>query len=270
MRKNIYLFFAILLFSQLGLCEQKFHAIQTGRPGVTMNIALMDIPGNSKTALLVIPGSDGADGRVMVWSAYSLSTGSLQYLYANNDIFRNAGITLVATGCPSDQTEKMGQCADDYRKSAQYAEDFQKIIDLLKNKYGFEKIFVFGHSSGGISTRWLAVNIADQLDGVINSSAMNRTAGALASSMLNFDMSKIKIPVLNIAHQDDLCPSTPYWIVKNYSHDNLVTVRGGGTSGFVCGGANRHSFEGRQRGVSRAIAKWITTQEVQWVVDTDD
>ena len=105
---------------------------------------------------------------------------------------------------------------------------------------------------------------------MINSSAMNRTAGALASSMLNFDMSKIKIPVLNIAHQDDLCPSTPYWIVKNYSHDNLVTVRGGGTSGFVCGGANRHSFEGRQRGVSRAIAKWITTQEVQWVVDTDD
>ena len=76
--------------------------------------------------------------------------------------------------------------------------------------------------------------------------------------------------VLNIAHEDDQCPSTPYFIVKNYSKGNLVTVKGGGSSGFVCGGANHHSFEGRQRGVSRAIVKWVSTGEVQEIVDNDE
>lgn len=99
---------------------------------------------------------------------------------------------------------------------------------------------------------------------------MNGTAGSLANSTLGFDMSKITIPVLNIAHEADECPSTPYFIVKKYSTNNLITVKGGGSSGDLCGGANRHSFEGRQRGVSKAIVKWITTGEVQPVVDSDD
>lgn len=88
--------------------------------------------------------------------------------------------------------------------------------------------------------------------------------------MLNFDMSAIQIPVLNIAHENDACPSTPYFIVKKYSRDNLVTVRGGGQSGSVCGGKNYHSFEDRQHGVSRAIIQWITTGEVRKLVDTDE
>ena len=83
-------------------------------------------------------------------------------------------------------------------------------------------------------------------------------------------MAAIKIPVLNIAHEQDECRSTPYATVKRYSRNNLVTVRGGGQTGFVCGGANRHSFEDRQRGVSRAIIKWMTTGEVQTYVDSDD
>ena len=70
--------------------------------------------------------------------------------------------------------------------------------------------------------------------------------------------------------QNDACQSTPYHTVKRYAKDNLVTVRGGGQSGHICGGANRHSFEGRQRGVSRAIMQWMTTGTVQAVVDTDD
>ena len=109
----------------------------------------------------------------------------------------------------------------------------------------------------------------DQFKGVINSSVMNYAYGDLARSTIGFDMNAIKIPVLNIAHEDDRCPSTPYFMVKNYSKDNLVTVRGGGQTGHICGRANRHSFEGRQKGVAKAIVKWITTGEVQKYVDDD-
>jgi pimeloyl-ACP methyl ester carboxylesterase len=195
---------------------------------------------------------------------------SLQYFYPHAELFKQAGIALVAMGCPTDQWEREGQCDDDYRSSKQYVDDVSKVIQLLRKQYAFKDFYIFGHSSGGISSRWLSLKMPDQLKGAINSSVMNGTAGTLARSMWSFDMAAIKIPVLNIAHEKDACPSTPYAAVKRYSRNNLVTVRGGGQTGFVCGGANHHSFEDRQRGVSRAIIKWMTTGEVQTYVDSDD
>lgn len=249
---------------------QIFAPIATDRLGVTMNIVMLSPPPESKTALLVIPGTDGAEGRIMLRGSLAPERGAMQYLYANADLFEKANITLVATGCPTDEWKSYGMCMDAYRKSDTYAQDFSKIIQFLKETFQFEKFYVFGHSSGGISTRWLSVKIPSQLSGIINSSIMNGTAGSLANSTLGFDMRKITVPMLNIAHEADQCPSTPYFIVKNYAKDNLVTVKGGSTNGPVCGGANHHSFEGRQRGVSRAIVKWITTGEVQAVVDSDE
>lgn len=251
-------------------CAQTFYPIQTNRPNVTMNALLLRNDSGAKTALLIVPGTDGSEGRMFVKGPLAHRYGAMQYLYDNADVFLDAGISLVATGCPTDQIERYGQCYDDYRKSSEYADDFSRIISHLKEKHGYEKFYVFGHSSGGISTRWLSVNLSSQISGIVNSSIMNGVAGSLASSTVNFDMKKITVPVLNIAHEDDQCPSTPYHIVKNYSNGNLVTVKGGGTSGHVCGGSNHHSFEGRQRGVSKAIVRWIATQQVQTIVDSDD
>ena len=249
---------------------QVFHVLPTDRPDARMNIVVLSPPTLSKTALLVIPGSDGSEGRVMVKGVFSAVRGGLQYLYPHADLFAAAGITLVATGCPTDEWQSYGMCADDYRKSDRYAQDFSKIIQFLKENHQIENFYVFGHSSGGISSRWLSLHLQPQLNGAIHSSIMNGRAGNLAYTMPSFDMKKIQIPMLNIAHEDDQCPSTPYLTVKNYSTGNLVTVKGGGTSGPVCGNTNRHSFEGRQRGVARAIVKWMTTSEVQTLVETDD
>jgi poly(3-hydroxyalkanoate) synthetase len=196
--------------------------------------------------------------------------GALQYLNPHAAMFKDAGIALVAMGCPTDQWENPNQCYDDYRSSQQYVGDVKKVIDFLREKYAFKDFYVFGHSSGGISSRWLSLKMPDLFKGAINSSVMNVPYDALARSMVGFDMNAIKIPVLNIAHEDDQCSSTPYSIVKRYSRDNLVTVRGGGQSGHICGGAHRHSFEGRQKGVSSAIIKWITTGEVQKYIDSDN
>lgn len=247
-----------------------FHAVPTDRAGVTMNIALLEPSQPARKVLLVVAGTDGSEGRIMIQGAMAATSGRLQYLAPHADLFDQAGIALVAMGCPTDQWARFGQCDDDYRSSQQYVDDVTKVMDFLRAQYGWQDFYVFGHSSGGISSRWLSLKMPTQLKGAVNSSAMNGTAGSLARSMVRFDMSAITIPVLNIAHEDDQCPSTPYHTVKRYAKDNLVTVRGGGQSGHICGGANRHSFEGRQRGVSRAIVQWMTTGNVQAVVDTDD
>jgi Serine aminopeptidase, S33 len=246
-----------------------FHAVPTDRAGVTMNIALLEPSQAARKVLLVVAGTDGSEGRIMIQGAMAPFRGALQYLAPHADLFDQAGIALVAMGCPTDQWVRYGQCDDDYRSSQQYVDDVTKVMDFLRTQYGWPEFYVFGHSSGGISSRWLSLKMPTQLKGAVNSSVMNGTAGSLARSMVRFDMSAITIPVLNIAHEDDQCPSTPYHTVKRYAKDNLVTVRGGGQSGHICGGANRHSFEGRQRGVSRAIVQWMTTGQVQTVVDTD-
>lgn len=247
-----------------------FHAVPTDRAGVTMNIALLEPSQPARKVLLVVAGTDGSEGRIMIQGAMAATSGRLQYLAPHADVFDQAGIALVAMGCPTDQWARFGQCDDDYRSSQQYVDDVSKVMDFLRAQYGWQDFYVFGHSSGGISSRWLSLKMPTQLKGAVNSSVMNGTAGSLARSMLRFDMSAITIPVLNIAHEDDQCPSTPYHTVKRYAKDNLVTVRGGGQSGHICGGANRHSFEGRQRGVSKAIVQWMTTGQVQTVVDADD
>lgn len=262
---------ALAVFASFGFAQTPvFFAVPTDRSDVTMNVVVMDPEAPIDKVLLVVPGTPGSEGRIMLRGKLAASYGALQYFYPHTTMFKDAGIALVAMGCPTDQWANFGQCYDDYRSSQQYAGDVKKVIEFLREKYTVKDFYLFGHSSGGISSRWLSLNMPDQFKGVINSSIMNSAAGGLARSTIGFDMKAIKIPVLNIAHQDDLCPSTPYVTVKNYSKDNLVTVRGGGQTGHVCGGTNRHSFEGRQKGVSKAIVKWITTGEVQKYVDDDD
>ena len=252
------------------LCEQGFYKIPLDRSGVTMNIALLtEHKAGNRKALLVVKGGDA---NLEIKGLFTPNRGRMQFLYGNMDIFLNSNIALIDTGCPSDKLKEYNGCGDSYRKSPEYAKDFKSIIEFLGKNYGFEDFYVFGHSSGGISTKWLSVNLEGELKGAINSSVMTRSRGTdnLAYSVVGFDMGKIKIPVLNVSHKDDACLTTPYHTVKGYSNNNLVTVLGGGASGPLCEDTNHHSFEGRQRGVSRAIAKWIATGEVQAVVDSDD
>lgn len=245
-----------------------FYEVPTDRMGVTMNIIVMEPARPNQKVLLVVPGSPGSDGRIMLRNVGAAER-SVQYMGPYKEMFDSSGIALVGMGCPTDQWLNSEQCGDEYRSSQQYFDDVDKVIAFLKLKNGFKEFYLFGHSSGGISSRWLSLRMPEQFKGVINSSVMNRRFGALAKSMTDFDMRAIKIPVLNIAHESDTCGSTPYALVKNYSNGNLITVRGGEGSGDVCGRNHRHSFAGRQKAVSRAIINWINKSEVESLISEE-
>jgi hypothetical protein len=245
-----------------------FYEVPTDRVGVTMNIIVMEPKLPKLKVLLVVPGSPGSDGRVMLKNT-TPEDRAVQYFGQYKEMFETSEIALVGMGCPTDQWLNSEKCGDDYRSSQQYFDDVNKVIAFLKLKNGFKDFYLFGHSSGGISSRWLSLRMPEQFKGVINSSVMNRRFGALAKSMPDFDMRAIKIPVLNIAHENDTCGSTPYALVKNYSNGNLITVRGGEGSGEVCGRSHRHSFAGRQKAVSKAIIKWINSGEVESLITAD-
>lgn len=259
------IFLGIILSTFISISRAQvpvFHEVPTNRVGVTMNIIIMESEPPMQKVLLVVPGSPGSDGRVMLKSTTPFDR-SVQYFGPHKAMFESSGIALVGVGCPTDQWFNKDNCGDDYRSSQQHIDDMNVVVAFLKQRNGFKDFYIFGHSSGGISSRWLSLRMPEQFKGVINSSVMNKSFGGLANSMSNFDMRAIKIPVLNIAHENDTCGSTPYDLVKKYSNGNLITVRGGEGSGEVCGRLHRHSFAGRQKAVSKAIIKWINTGEVE-------
>ena len=110
---------------------------------------------------------------------------NLNFLKNNTNLFAQAGIALVVMDCPSDENSvgagntPLG-CSDDYRSSKKHAEDVRKILALLKEKYGITKFFIMGHSYGTISSKWLAKNLGNEIQGSIHSAAMTMNTMLLA------------------------------------------------------------------------------------------
>ncbi|HKB61662.1 MAG TPA: alpha/beta fold hydrolase [Burkholderiales bacterium] len=189
------------------------------------------------------------------------------FMRMNQHIFAQEGIALVIMDCPTDQWGAPGPrpsaCFDNYRSSKQHADDVRSVIARLRDEHGFSKIFVMGHSMGTVSSRWLAKNLGSEISGSIHSASMNGpTRDGFANSVSGVSYDTIAAPVLHVHNENDACPGTPYYVVKGYAGENLVTVRGGVPAGDPCGGTHLHSYGGREELVVRSIISWIKTKKV--------
>ena len=223
----------------------------------------------SDTALLYFRGYPGI---ARIQSVADKDRNLQPFMRKNQPLFADEGIALVVMDCPTDQwgstgTPRVTGCRDDYRSSKQHADDVRSVIAKLRNEYGFSKIYVMGHSMGTISSRWLAKNLGNEIDGSIHSSSMNgNNHFGYANSLAGFPYGSIAAPVLHIHNENDACPGTPYSIVKDYAGENLVTVRGGVPGGDPCGATHLHSFQGRESLVVRSIISWIKTGKVDRLI----
>jgi len=189
------------------------------------------------------------------------------FMRMNQHIFAQEGIALVIMDCPTDQWGAPGPrpsaCFDNYRSSKEHADDVRSVIARLRDEHGFSKIFVMGHSMGTVSSRWLAKNLGSEISGSIHSASMNGpTRDGFANSVSGVSYDTIAAPVLHVHNENDACPGTPYYVVKGYAGENLVTVRGGVPAGDPCGGTHLHSYGGREELVVRSIISWIKTKKV--------
>lgn len=228
-----------------------------------------------ETALLVFRGWPGI---ARLQSANDWRR-NLNFMQDRVSLFLEAGISLVIVDCPTDHNALLGaydpaSCDDAYRSSRQHVDDVTRVIDKLKTDHGLSRFYVFGHSYGTISSKWLAHHLGDRLAGSIHSAAQTRAGGmrfaGYASTAMSVDLSKLQAPSLHIHHGNDACPYTPYETVQRYAGANLVTVRGGRTSGDPCGARHYHSYEGRESEASQAVIAWITRREVQAMVGAPD
>jgi len=188
----------------------------------------------------------------------------LAFMRMNQHIFNDEAIALVVMDCPTDQ---WNSCYDSYRSSNEHADDVRSVITRLKDEQGISKIYLFGHSLGTISSRWLAKNLGNDINGSIHSASINlANPKGYGSSVYNFPYDTIVTPILHVHNENDACKFTPYSAVKKYAGENLVTVRGGVPEGDPCGGSHLHSYLGREELVVRSIISWIKTKKVDRLI----
>ena len=220
------------------------------------------------TALLFFRGYPGIS---RIETVNDRNRNLLPFMRANQKQFMENAIALVVMDCPTDQWGmKDGNptaCLDDYRSSMRHADDVKNILEILKKKHGYSRIYIMGHSAGTISSRWLALHLGTGISGSIHSASMTLPNPAgMASSVKEIDLTAIKAPMIHVHHENDACKHTPYSNVKAYSRGNLITVRGGEPKGNPCRGEHFHSYMGRGDVVIAAIINWIKTGKVEAVV----
>ncbi|WP_281890752.1 alpha/beta hydrolase [Limnohabitans sp. TEGF004] len=194
------------------------------------------------------------------------------YAFTKIDFFPSKGVTFVAVDCPTDQwgssvrsADPFG-CSDTYRSSEQHAADISQLIKHLKDQKGIERVFIWGHSYGSVSSRWLATRLGDQIQGSIHSASMSISGGGrffdYGRSIKQMDMSKASAPWVFVHNESDACAGTAYAPIQAIAGKNLITVRGGIPEGDPCRAGHYHSYQGRELDALEAIADWMMTGKI--------
>lgn len=285
MKRGLFGFFVFLLLlaSQTLLAQtETLIEVDTGRTtsrgGNTVPIvhrAILTMPdGPADTALLYFRGTPGY---ALIRSLQDKQR-NLGWVGNGLPYLLQAGIALVQMDCPTDQWGETPRppatkCLNDYRSSKQHADDVRRIMARLRERHGLSNLYIMGHSIGTISSRWLAINLGkEEIAGTIHSAAINspRPRGYLLDILgdlsSQFPRRAAGAPMLHAHNEKDACSSTPYEFVRNYSKDNLLTVRGGIPEGDPCGAGHLHSHQGREEVVMKSMVSWIKTKKVDRLI----
>jgi hypothetical protein len=251
-------------------------------PAVLRAVSIASTKSRPKQAMLFFPGWPG-----IMWIPENFqpermvqnSSKSKFFVTKNLELFAAQEIVLVMIDCPTDEwgsstrtRDPMG-CGDSYRSSQRHADDIRKLIRHLRERQGVEKFYVMGHSYGTISSRWLAANLGNEIEGSIHSASLTHLSAPqnprltdYGNSLPRFSNDLISQPYLYIHNDQDQCHSNQYPSIQKIVPDRLITVKGGIAEGDPCGGGHLHSFQGREVEALNAILKWVNTREITPVV----
>ena len=255
------------IFSEI-LIDEALNRTRANAP-VHMRAILVKPNAPTDTALMMFRGSPGY---AKIESVKDKNRNYANFVRQNEVLFIREGIALVVMDCPTDQWGEYGgpgptNCFDDYRSSKAHADDVRRIMAVLREQHGYSKFYVLGHSQGTVSSRWMAKQLGNEIEGSIHSASINvANPKGYAKSMRDFPYQSITTPMIHIHNEKDACSGTPYKLVQAYAGENLITVRGGIPEGEPCGAGHLHSHQGREEVVAKTVIGWIKTRQVPRVI----
>jgi len=193
------------------------------------------------------------------------------FLVRSANIFAEKGFLVAVIYIPSNRKVK-GRYWE-FRMSSEHVYDVNKVITFLKKEVPKKPIWIVGTSMGTISAANLAINLKNEIDGLVLTSSITKSdphwAGKVICryprGILSMNLEKITVPTLVVSHRDDSCVWTPAENAKNLKEalvnapkTEIMCFEGGKNSKREpCYGRAHHGFYGIEEKVVSAISEFI-------------
>jgi len=169
-----------------------------------------------------------------------------------------AAFNVALMGNASD----MRQLDDHHRVSREHMQDIAAVIAQIRTQNALP-IWLIGTSLGTISAAAAAIELGSAVDGVVLTSSYVRFKSRY--SVPQQDLSKIKIPILVMSHEQDSCrvtlPREMKYIMENLTEapiKKLLLLTGGDNPrGDECGAFHWHGFIGMEARAANVVTDWI-------------
>lgn len=248
------------------------------RDGVTQSFVVL-APENPTASLIVFSGGWG-DIQVAGKANKPKIKKDGSFLVHVRKQFAEQGFIVASIDSPSDKKspgtsghKNMPGMGMDWRLSAEHMQDVRAVVNYLKERN--LPVYLAGQSLGSMSVVTAGINMNDQINGIIMTSAATKAKppwkekwpvfANYPNAILDFpDLDKVTVPVLVVAHKDDSCVPTPAErapkLVKSFVNSKsaeLQIYEGGYAKADGCHYRGAHSYYGQEKKVVAGIADFI-------------
>jgi hypothetical protein len=230
------------------------------RPGVTQRFLFIPSAEPKAAAILFA----GGDGGLRINGSGALSWGRGNFLVRSAPLFVENGIAVAILDAPSDHQSY--PYLTGFRETAAHAADVKAVIAWLRDDTKLP-VWLIGTSRGTQSVAAIATQLAgaDAPKGIVLTSTILNYRGS--RPVPSMPVNTLAIPVLVVHHEQDACRVTPYRDVPKLMDKlapvrdkELITFRGGESSGDPCEAMAYHGYAGLEKDVVARIAGWITAR----------
>ena len=227
------------------------------RPGVTQRFVLL-APAKPKAAIILFAGGHGG---LQIRDDGSYGWGKGNFLVRSREHFAERDLVVAVLDAPSDR--QSAPFLSGFRQTPQHAEDVRAVVAWLR-EHAKTPVWLAGTSRGTQSVGYLATQLGGRQgpDGIVLTATILRDDRGRA--VPEMELSKVKIPVLVVHHEQDGCSHCAYSDIPRLMEKlagaprrELIPIKGGESRGDPCEAFAYHGFNGLERQVVGRIADWI-------------
>lgn len=236
------------------------------RPGVTQSY-LLTVPAADKflAVAVLFPGGAGTVNLAREQQRETLDHGN--FLVRSRRLFADAGVVAAVIDAPSDHASGMD---DQFRLGADHVADVGNVVTDLQSRFRGAPVFLVGTSRGTISAANAGARLRDQVNGVVLTAALFRSARRpVRPGLSGFDFGSISAPLLLVHHVEDECQVTPYSEAQALADRYpLISVSGGlSPQSAPCQAMSAHGFLGKESETVGEIVNWMLKRPFRKKID---
>ena len=231
-----------------------------GRGDATQSGLLIEAD-NARAVVMLFPGGGGF---IKLKDDGTFRKAKGNFLIRSKEHFLENNLHVVIMDSPSDYQNRQGMRYG-FRSSDEHMKDVGSMVENLKQRFNLP-VWLVGTSRGTESVGNAMVKLNTKIDGAVLTASITELNDK-GSSVLEFDLEKVTIPVMVTTHSEDECWVTPpdgaQRIGKALTASSRVKVKmySGGDEPVadVCRGKSAHGFYGLEKEAADDIAAFITS-----------